>query len=177
MAIDIIPKRITAKPPILLNVLFYLSLTLLIISILSYFALFLFQKNSQKTLNDLEKKIALKGTPEEKALEAKILLYQDKINNFSDLINSHQLNSNFFNFLESLTHPQIFFSKADLKIREGHVFISGIAENFEVLGQQFLIFKEESFVKNVSLLKASVGKDGKIEFDLDLVFDPAQFKY
>lgn len=177
MAIEIIPKKVETKLPTLLNILFYLALILLIISLLSSLALFLFQKNSKKVLQNIEEKLAEKGTPEERALEGKIILYQKKINDFSDLLNSHQSNLKFLTVLESLTHPKIFFSKVDLKIREGKVILAGTAENFEVLGQQFLIFKKENFIKDVSLTKVSISKEGKIDFNLELSLEPEKFKY
>ena len=177
MAIEIIPKKIETKLPTLLNILFYFALILLIISLLSLLALFLFQKNSKKILQNIEEKIAEKGTPEERALEGKIILYQKKINDFSDLLNSHQANLKFFTSFEGLTHPKIFFSKVDLKISEGKVILSGTAENFEVLGQQFLIFKKENFIKNINLTKISIGEEGEIDFSLELTFEPEKFKY
>jgi len=177
MAIEIIPKKAEAKPATLLNFLFYFSLILLIIAILGYFSLFLLQKNSKKMLQKIEEKTAEKGTPEEKALEEKALLYQKKIDDFSNLINAHQSNLKFFDSLESLTHPKVFFSKANLKIREGNISLSGVTDNFEILGQQFLIFQKENFINNVNLSKVSIGKEGKIEFTIEVSFRPGQFKY
>jgi len=177
MAIEIIPKKAEAKPFTLLDFLFYFSLTVLIVSLIGCLALFLLQKNSEKTLKDTEEKIQKVGTPEVIALEEKILLYQKKINDFSVLFDSHQSNLKFFTSLENLTHPKIFFSKTDLKIREGQISLSGIAENFEVLGQQFLIFEKEDYIKSVDLSKASISKEGKIEFTLTISFGNAKFKY
>lgn len=177
MVIEIIPKKVEARPLSLLNVLFYFSLILLVISIFTSLGLFLFQKNSFKTLQNITAEIDEKGTPEERVAEEKVLLYQKKINDFSNLLNLHQSNLEFFASLENLTHPRVFFSKADLKIGEGRISLSGTAENFEVLGQQFLIFTKENFVKNVNLLQVSIGKEGRIEFVLELSFDPEEFKY
>jgi len=177
MAIEIIPKKVGAKPLNLLNVLFYFSLILLIIFLLGSLALFFFQKNLNKTLQDLKIKIAAKGTPEEIALEKRILLTQKKIDDFADLMNFHQSNLKFFTTLESLTHPKIFFSKIDLEINKGKISLSGITENFEVLGQQFLILKKEDYIKNVNLSKLSISKEGKIEFTFEILFAPEKFKY
>ncbi len=177
MAIEIIPKKVGAKPITLINILFYFSVILLIVSLLSCLALFLLQKNSKKILQETEEKIAAKGTPEEIALETRILLYQKKIDDFADLMSFHKSNLKFFTSLESLTHPKIFFSKTDLQISGGKISLSGTTENFEVLGQQFLILKKEDYIKDVNLLKASIGKEGKIEFTFEVSFVAEKFKY
>lgn len=175
MAIEVIPKKAEAKPLSLLSVLFSLSLVLLVISFLVSLLLFLFRENSIGILQDIEAKIVEKGTVQEKAEEGKIFLYQKKINDFSRLLNLHQSNLKFFVFLESLTHPRVFFSKADLGIREGKVSLSGAAQNFEALGQQVYIFQESGL--NVDLTKVSIGEKGEINFALEVAFDQAQFKY
>ena len=177
MVIQIIPKKSETKSPDLFNVLFYFCLFLLIVFILGSAALFLFQKNMNQTLQNLKTQIAAKGTPEELALEKTTLLAQKKINDFSDLINFHKSNSKFFTALESITHPKVFFSKEDLRISQGMVSLSGIAENFEALGQQFLIFKNEDYIKDVTLSKAVIGEGGKIDFSFDISFAVGKFKY
>lgn len=177
MVIEIIPKKEELRPPSLLSVLFYFSLVLLIISLFVGLLLFLFQKNSVKTLQNIEESLAQKGTPEEKVMEEKVLLGQKKVNDFGSLINLHQSNLKFFTFLEKLTHPKVFFSKVDLKIGKGYISLSGTAENFEALGQQILIFKKEKLIKNVNLLKISGSPQGKIEFTVGLTFDPQEFRY
>ena len=175
MAIEIIPKKIEAKLPVV-NILLYLSLILLIISVLSYFILGYFQKNSARTLQNIENVISQKETPEAKALEKKIFGYQKKIEMVDSLLTSHQLSRNFFTLLENLSYPKIFFSKLDLNVEKLQVSLSGQAESFEALGQQILIFRRGEFIKDINLTKVSIGKEGEIEFNIELSFDPALFQ-
>lgn len=177
MAIEIIPKKAEAKTLTLINILFYFSLILLIIILLSSLLLFLFQKSFNNTLQDVKINIAAIGTPEEMVLEGRIFSIQKKINNFAALLDLRQSNLKFFTNLEKITHPKIFFSKVSLQIKEGRISLSGAAENFEALGQQLLIFKKEDYIGSVSLSKASMGENGKIEFVFGLSFAAEKFKY
>ncbi|MCJ7786741.1 hypothetical protein MUP06_00800 [Patescibacteria group bacterium] len=174
MAIEIIPKKTEAKLPAV-NILFYLSLILLIIFALSYFVLGYFQKKSAKTLQDIEDIISQKETSA-KALKEKIFGYQEKIEVVASLLTSHQLSRNFFTRLEDLSCPKVFFSNLDLDVGKSQVSLSGQTESFEALGQQLLIFKKGEFIKDVNLTKVSIGKEGEIEFTIELSFDPQIFK-
>ncbi len=175
MAIEIIPKKVKAKLPVV-NILFYLSLILLIISVLGYFILGYFQKNSARTLQNIENIISQKETPEVKALEKRIFGYQKKIEIVDSLLTSHQLSRNFFSFLENLSYPKIFFSKLNLDVGKLQASISGQAESFESLGQQLSIFRRGEFVKDVNLTEVSIGKEGEIKFSIELSFDSQMFK-
>jgi len=174
MAIEIIPKKTEAKLPAV-NILFYLSLILLIIFALSYFVLGYFQKKSAKTLQNIEDIISQKETSV-KALKEKIFGYQEKIEVVASLLTSHQLSRNFFTRLEDLSCPKVFFSNLDLDVGKYQVSLSGQTESFEALGQQLLIFKKGEFIKDVNLTKVSIGKEGEIEFSIELSFDPQMFK-
>jgi len=175
MAIEIIPKKAEAKLPAT-NILFSLSLILLIILVLSYFMVGYFQKRSVNTLQNIENIISQKETAELKALNKKIFGYQEKINMISSLLASHKMSRDFFTRLEDLTSPKVFFSKLDLDTEKDQLSLSGRTESFESLGQQLLIFKKGEFVKSVNLTKTSIGKEGEIEFTIDIYFDSQIFK-
>ena len=175
MAIEIIPKKIEAKLPAV-NILFYLSLILLIIFVLSYFVLGYFQKKSARTLQNIQDLISQKETSEAKALKKKIFGYQEKIEAVASLLASHQLSRDFFTRLEDLSYPKVFFSELDLDVGKSQASLSGQTESFEALGQQLLIFRKGEFIKDVNLTKVSIGREGKIEFIIELSFDPKMFK-
>ncbi len=175
MPIEIIPKKVEAKLPVV-NILSYLSLILLIISVLGYFILGYFQKNSARTLQNIEDIISQKETPEVKVLEKRVFGYQKKIEIVSSLLTSHKVSRNFFSFLESFSYPKIFFSKLDLNVGKLQASVSGQTETFESLGQQLLIFRRGEFVKDVNLTEVSIGKEGEVKFTIELSFNPQLFK-
>ncbi|MBU0476409.1 hypothetical protein KKB68_00090 [Patescibacteria group bacterium] len=176
MAIELIPKKSMTKRFSWLGSLFYLSLVLLIAVISSYFILSLFQKNANQTIEQLEQELAGIETQERKDLEQEVLNQKSKIDNFSNLLDAHQLSSNFFFLMEGLCHPKVFFSTVDLSVKTQKVSISAQTDSFQTLGQQLLILKEEDSVRDISLNKVTAGKEGKVDFFLNFSLNPEVFK-
>ena len=172
--IEIIPRP-AKKLPLWQNLLFYFSIILLLITILSYFILGHFLKKSEKALQDLELTLARGKTIAELSLEKEVLSWQKKIEDFSKLIREHTLASNFFLFLEKNCHPKTFFSKVNLKPGANEAVLSGQAENFSVLAQQISILKSKKEIKDLNLSSIIIGKEGKVDFTLNLLLDPTLF--
>jgi len=95
--IEIIPKP-AKKLPLWQDILFYISIALLLVTILSYFILAHFLKNSEKVLQDLDQRLAWEKTAEELSLEKEVISWQKKTEDFKKLIKEHILASNFFIF-------------------------------------------------------------------------------
>ncbi len=172
--VEIIPKRV-AKLPLWLGILFYVSITILLVSVLALFFLSLFQKRASQTLQNLEAVISQKK-PSQELLEKEVFSCQEKINDFSVLVAEHQVPLNFFSFLEKLCHPQVQFTELSLNSEELRAGLSGNAESFQTLGQQILIFKKAPEIKSVHLSKISIRKEGGALFSLSLFLAPEVFK-
>lgn len=173
MAIEIIPKQ-KLKKITLANIILYLVLVVFLAFFVIYFILNHFFLKTDQELSDIEKNLI--RTSEEKKLEDEIFDYQKKIKDFSLLLSDHRFPVNFFNFLEKINHPKIWLSNFTLDLKNGQATISGQTENFEILGQQILIFKKEVLIKDINLSRVSISKEGKVEFDFQLTFDPKIFK-
>lgn len=169
--VEIIPKPVE-KTPLEQVVLFYFSILLLIGVIIGYFILGRLEKNSETYLNSLEDKVYQIRISEIISLEKEVKDYERKINDFALIFARHNLNSSFFEFLERKTYSRIFFQKINLKPQELKVSLLGQADSFLSLGYQVQIFEREDLIKKTNLSKVSIGKEGQIEFILDLVLDP-----
>ena len=174
MAIEIIPKP-PKKASVWFNVLFYISIGLLISVILSYFLLDYFQRDTNQSLEEIKASLSVSRTPKGQELERSIVQYQRKINDFVLIFNRHQTNSNFFTFLEEITHPNVIFSQFNLT--KPSLSLSGTAENFVVLGQQLLIFQKNSKILKTNLSTISLGKEGRIGFVFTLSLSPEIFEF
>lgn len=174
MVIEIIPKE-AAKLPLWQNILFYISVALILACIIGYFVLGHFTKKSELMLQDLEKALAEARTPQQ-VLEKEILDYRDKIEDFSSLLVAHQKSSNCFDFLEKITHPKVFFSELNLDTKGNRVRLFGQAENLQILGQQLLIFRKSEFIQNLSLPEFKISEGGKIEFTFGFSLNPKLFQ-
>ena len=173
--VEIIPKP-AAKIPLWLNILFYFSIILLIGLISSYFVFNHFIKKSETALQNLEESLAKEKTSETQLLEKEILSYQKKIEDVDKLLTEHKLTSKVFEFLEKISHPKIQFSKFDFNLTGSQARVSGVTENFQTLGQQLLLLKKESLIKEVNLSEISLGKGEEVSFSLLLLLDPQIFK-
>lgn len=174
MAIEIIPKKVVEPSP-WQNTLLYFFISLLLVSILGYFALDYFVKEADRNLQELKEELIEARSPQQIALEKEILDYREKIEDFSFLLISHQKTSNFFDFLEKITHPEVFFSELNLDTKESRVRLYGQAESFQTLGQQLLIFQKSEFIQGLRLPEIRIREEGKIEFVFDFSLDPELF--
>ena len=170
MAIEIIPKAAIRRPA-QVNYFYYLSIGLLIVALLSWLLLNQMIKKSRPALEKLEKSLAEQKNSK-RDLENEVLGYKAKLENFSRLIDAHKQDSNLFKFIESLTHPNVFFSNFSFSAKDSSVSVSGKSDGFESLGQQLIILNEQPGIKNLQLKKVSLGKEGGVEFELTFNFDP-----
>lgn len=175
MAIEIIPKA-AIKKQTGLNYIFYFSLVLLVVSLIIWLVLGTLIKSGERTIEGLEASLAEERSPERKAFEKEILTYKSKLEDFSNLLDSHQLSSNFFKYLESLTHPKVLFSDLSLNLNESRAKLSGVTDTFESLGQQILILREQDAIHDLKLTDISMGKEAGIDFTVDFYFDPKILK-
>lgn len=169
--VEIIPKQIE-KRPLWQEIIFYLSLLILIVVAASYIVLGNTLKNTYEELGKAKEDLttAKNRSVEDLGLEKKIINYQKKINDFSKLITNYKQTSIFFDFIQNNTRPGVWFSKFILNSENSKATLSGGAENFQVVGQQLLIFKKNPLVKNINLSNISLAKKEGVEFTFDLFF-------
>jgi hypothetical protein len=174
--IEIIPRP-KPKPPFWQGVLLWISVSLLVLSALGYFVLGYLEKRDSQTLQDLEELLAEEKTVKEiDSLEKEVFEHQEKIEDFSRLFSSHQLSSNLFKLLESKTHPQVFWMSISLDTEDLTVSLAGQTQDFQTLGQQISILKEEELISGIDLFDIQLGEEGRVNFKLGLTFLPRAFK-
>ncbi|XOB40282.1 MAG: hypothetical protein ACKKMR_03165 [Candidatus Nealsonbacteria bacterium] len=159
------------------EILFYFLVFLIMAVIVIYFVLGSLQERAQSKLQDLEEGLSQGRTPQMTALEQEALYYKVKIDEFSPFLEKHTLSSKFFDFLESRTHPKIFFFQINLNPGNSKVLLSGLADSFLSLGQQLLILSKDPMVESINLSNVSLGETGGIEFAFDMVLAEEVFRY
>jgi hypothetical protein len=174
MAIEIIPKE-AAKLPLWQNILFYVSIAVLLAVILCYGILYKLGEKASITLKERENLYEQNKTPEILSLESEILDYKNKISAFSNLISQHKFSSTFFQFLEKITHPKVVFLEMDFNVKDNKITLFGQTDSFLTLGQQIMIFKQQNMIKNVQLSNIGISKEGKVEFNIDITLDAKLF--
>lgn len=172
---EIIPKP-AQKLPLWQNILFYFSLASLLAAVISYFIFANSLKKSENSLKGLEEVLSRERTSEMSKLEQGILSWQKKIKDFSGLFSKHLFPSKAFDYLGTITHPKVWFSKASLNSDEARLELAGEAENFLVFSQQLLVLKKDPQIKSFVPSSLKIGKKGKIDFSLTLYLDPQLLK-
>ena len=170
---EIIPKE-SLKPSKSSNVLLYFSLIFLFLSIASFFILNHFVDKLKKEVNVLES-VFIEKMPAEKR---EVLSYQEKIDDFSFLIEQRLESSKFFTAFEKIVHPQVWFSRINLNLRDKRVILSGHAESLEILKQQIFIFQNnKALIKEVDFTidVGTIFEAEELNFNLSLILNPKLF--
>lgn len=167
--IDIIPSE-TPKMPKWLNSIFYFFLIFLAVSVIGHFVLQGFVKKHERGLEVLEAALNEEPAVSDSALEKDILNIKNKIDDFSFLAGQRKETSGVFSIIESVCHPQVWFSNFQFDSSRGEAELKGEAENFETLGQQIIILENDERIENFQLGEVSIAKEGKIGFGLSLTF-------
>ena len=171
--VKIIPKP-KPKTPVLVKVLFWLSLILL----MSCVAAFFFLQNKNTSLKEeklvLQKQITEEDSGEQKTLENEILGISQKIKDFSELFQEHRITSKLFDLLKSSCHKRVRFTSLNLQSQSQQITLAGETDNFQTLGEQFLIFRQNENTRDLKVLNISLDKEGKVNFNITF-FLPSEF--
>jgi hypothetical protein len=179
MAIEIIPKP-DSKSQEGGNIFFIISLVVLISVVSFYFYLFLtFQKKSEALEAKQYELDQLKAG--ENFIETEVLTIKEKIDSFSDLFKSHDSVLGFLKFLEKNTHIKVMWKNASFSktaeegLQSYKLSFSGKADNFITLAQQIIVFKNHPDISSMKLSNISMGERGKVEFGIEIIFNPSLF--
>ena len=168
--VEIIPKKASQKSKGL-DAFFYLSILLLVLVLGAYFILNMFSQKENERLTSLRLEISEIMTPEKSKTEEEVLAAKAKVDDVSQLIESHLRGSKVFEIIERTTHPKVWFNRFDYDAHQKTLKLSGQTENFEILAQQFMIMEEEKTIEKVTLETITNDREGKVNFNLNLSFE------
>lgn len=156
----------------------YVVYAVLIITIFCYGVFTLKAYLQSQRISQLDSKIAIYGTQQQKASETKFFDYKNKIEAFTKILDSHKISSNIFGFMEESTLPNVWFSSFNVLEAKNQVNLSGESQDMETLSRQVKIFEEsKDYVKNITVLSSQMGEKGNIKFTLNFVLEPKFFNY
>lgn len=173
--VEIIPKPTKKESP-WVDIVFFFSIAVLIGVVIAYFLLGYFIGENEKILKTKQEILNQPRSGEERGLEKKVFGYQKKVEDFTTLINQHKISSDFFAFLEGITHPQVWFSEIKLNVQKAEIELSGEAEKTS-LGQQILIFRENEQILTTHLSDVQMIEGERVSFKISLSLNPEIFKF
>lgn len=154
-------------------IFFAVCMVLFIGGILAYFY---FSNASQKTVEAIaQRDLELIKTPEEKALESKLSIYQAKIDEYALLLRSHRKTVNVFDVIQQNTHPKVQIESFGFDEKTGTTSLQGISDTFTDFGQQIIIWKKIPSLKEIKVSDFSISDEGVI-FNLQLIFGDQIYK-
>ncbi|MDI6883140.1 MAG: hypothetical protein QMC93_01535 [Patescibacteria group bacterium] len=171
----IIPRP-KPKPSRMVNFLFYFSLILIIFLIGAYFFLAKEISSLEEKNQGLEGEIAKVKEEKIGQTEKEILATEQRIKIFKELLKKHKISSNFFPFLENLTHPKVQFTRLILNSESYQIALEGKTENFQFLAEQIFILREDKNIKSLNLNSVSLDREGKTQFTLTFSLPPQIFQ-
>lgn len=163
------------KKELLKDVIFYISLSLLISAVLCYFIFSAKISSQKRAISQIDASMSTIGTDLQKQKEAAIFSYRKKIDDFANLMANHKSALNILNFLEQQTMPRVWFNRFNLSEKDKSIILSGEAESVEVLSHQVMVLESNQYVKKIDVLSSSIGDSGRVTFNLNAVLDPKIF--
>lgn len=95
--------------------------------------------------------------------EEAFVRFYSQLSNLNGVLNNHIFGSKVFSWLELNTHPKVYYAGIDLKIPELQLTLSGVTDNFGILGEQLAIFDKDPLVAGY-VLNQSVVTEGAVRF-------------
>jgi len=161
------------------NSVFYLSLLLLALMIGAFFYSRYLVDQSNAELAELSLQASKAKTEEQKKLESRVLMTQQKLSDFSKKLEKRRSSAVFFSNLEALVLPEIYFSSLDLDLQKMTADVFGRADTLQALGQQISMLRSATnLLERVDLIKVTIAEGGGVDFQARIGLGPemAAFK-
>ena|SRR3989344_8901215 len=161
-----------------IDIVFYVAALALCVAIICYciFAIKIYFLS--RGIAQMDGKIAVYGTEQQKAAEQQALDYKKKIDDFTVILGSHKLSSNLFAFVEKNTLPEVWFSDFGMSTEINELRIFGEADTALTVSRQVRQFEGHSdYIRNISVLNSQVAKSGKVTFVLNMYVTAKMFEY
>lgn len=158
------------------DVIFY-SLFAVLITIIASYLIFEYKSHLLRVkIKEVDAKIALYGTEEQKDHEKEVFDYKKQIDNFAAIMSGHKIASNAFAFIEQNTLPNVWFSSFNMSETANEIRLSGEAEHMEALSRQGEVFeKNKEYVREITVLNSQTQTSGRVKFILNISLDPNIF--
>jgi hypothetical protein len=146
------------------------SVTLLFISIAGYAGLTFgyepyLTNRIQEAKSEMDQ-LSRKASAEE---QSKVLSFYSQLVNVKNLIDGHTYPTLLFKWIETATHPNVYFVKFDFNAKNRTVSLLGTAKNVRDVTEQIEIFEKRPEVAQVSFSNVSVLGTGGWQFDASVV--------
>jgi type II secretory pathway component PulL len=171
----IIPRS-TSRTPGWVNVLLWTSLIILVITLVGYFGIKRGISSLEDEIEETQQKIINIETPENRKIEKDLLIYQAQANYFTQALTERRHPTEAFILLKKLAHPDVVFTSFDFNQAKYQISLQGYASNFQVVGEQLSVMREDESVQEAEMTSLAIGEKGEINLGITLKLLPSLFK-
>ncbi len=170
MIVELIPKKV--EKPVFGQVFFLiLSVAVLVGVGISFLVLTQLGNTTRTNLELLEKQLAEDTRPLELELSAKLSAYRQTVEDFKSAASERKNFLPFFELLERVTHPDVFFQNLSMAGTNTMV-LEGQTKDFFALEQQRLVWKKEQGFVNVQLKNLLLTSGSAGAFSVEFTLSP-----
>lgn len=157
--------------------LFTLGLIVSIGSVLISGGAYVYTLKLQSDAEGLKEEVKkLEGALEPQLLD-QILGLDKKLRSIREVLASHVIPSNVFEFLEDRTLPQVQFTVLTYSADQRKAELSGQASSYATLAEQVRAFEAENEVEDVDFGGLAIGEKNLVGFKMTVTFTPAFSKF
>ena len=161
-----------------MSYLFYFATILLAATVLSYLVFNFKVQFQEKLIGQVENASLSLRSGERQAYNKKVLDYKKKIDDFAEVLDSHRISSNLFDFIEKNTLKNVWFSDFSIQEIANEIVLSGESSDMKTVSNQVDIFeKSKNYVLKVNVLDYQINTTGKVNFSLNISLNPEAFNY
>ncbi|HEY4509539.1 MAG TPA: hypothetical protein VJC15_00950 [Candidatus Paceibacterota bacterium] len=168
--VELIPKK--EQKPVFGQVFFLIiSVAMLCAVALAFFVFKQLARDAREVLEVLEQRFSQDTRPLEEELTAQLQGYKRKTEMLRTVLDERKNVLAFFELLEQTSHPGVVFGEFTGDAKTGTFTLMGEAQNFFVLEQQRLVWKEQKEFRYM-LNDIQLGEGGKSGFEVEFVVEP-----
>lgn len=147
-------------------------LGLLILGLLLYGGLLLYQNEINKELDNIKTETQILDQKRDKEREKVVIDLDKKLGVLKEIFEKHVYWSKLFNKMEELTVFWTYFSEVKFNFsgEAAKASLFGNALTYTTLAKQMKSFQENSQVESVEVSNISLSTEGGIDFDLAVIF-------
>jgi len=147
-----------------------------ILVVLSIYVVIRFYQNSlEQASASIDGQLATIERSRDKASEDKLINLSKQLATINPLLAGHLIWSDAFTKVQSLTLPQIQYETLDTNFDSKKFLFKALAASYTTVAKQIAAFYSSDAFTDVALDKVSSQPSGRVEFTLELSFDPSKF--
>jgi len=110
------------------------------------------------------------------AKEEDVISLNTKLSTAEDLLNNQIITSKLFAFIESITHPMVYFTNFTFRANDKTVIANGSTENYTTFGEQYIALQQNKNISDIRVSSVKLAKTGKVEFGISFAVDERVYK-